>query len=105
MKIRMIKLGRMGGNMGGRLTLGGRQVIGYNKDIVSPERVKEIGLELASSFEELVKMLPAPRTVWIMVPTGKPTQDTVDRLADLLSPDDLIIDGGNTHFTDDIALG
>ena len=103
MKIGMIGLGKMGGNMAERLTQGGHQVVGYNKDAVNPERIKEIGLEMASSVEELVKRLPAPRTVWIMVPAGKPTQETVDRLAGLLSPGDVIIDGGNTRFTDDIA--
>jgi 6-phosphogluconate dehydrogenase len=58
---------------------------------------------LAADLAGLVAQLPAPRTVWIMVPAGKPTQDTVDALARLLSPGDLIIDGGNTRFTDDIA--
>ncbi|HEX5431130.1 MAG TPA: NADP-dependent phosphogluconate dehydrogenase, partial [Bryobacteraceae bacterium] len=99
----MIGLGRMGGNMAERLTRGGHQVAGYNKDPVAASRIKEIGLQMASSLEDLVRILPAPRTVWVMVPAGKPTQDTVDQLGDLLSSGDLIVDGGNTRFTDDIA--
>src|SRR5579863_7806749 len=103
MKIGIIGLGKMGGNMAERLTQGGHSVVGYNKDAVSPDRVKEIGLDMASSLDDLVKRLEAPRTVWVMVPAGKPTQETVDHLAELLSPGDLIIDGGNSKFTDDIA--
>lgn len=103
MRIGMIGLGRMGGNMAQRLIQGGHEVVGYNKDALPSERVHEIGLTLAGSLEELVAKLSAPRTVWVMVPAGKPTQDTVDALGALLSPGDLIIDGGNTKFTDDIA--
>jgi 6-phosphogluconate dehydrogenase len=93
----------MGGNMAERLTQGGHQVVGYDQGAVPPQRIKEIGLEFAPSLADLVKALPAPRVVWMMVPAGKPTQDTVDHLAALLSPGDLIIDGGNSKFTDDIA--
>ena len=103
MQIGMIGLGRMGGNMAERLTQGGHAVAGFNKDAVSPQRIKEMGLEMASSLADLVQRLQAPRTVWIMVPAGGPTQDTVDQLAKLLSPGDLIIDGGNSRFTDDMA--
>jgi 6-phosphogluconate dehydrogenase len=93
----------MGGNMAERLTQGGHEVVGYDQGAVPPQRIKEIGLELASSLADLVSKLPAPRAIWVMVPSGKPTQDTVDKLAELLSPGDLIIDGGNSKFTDDIV--
>jgi 6-phosphogluconate dehydrogenase len=93
----------MGGNMAERLTQSGHEVVGYDQGVVHPQRIKEIGLEIAPSLADLVKQLPAPRAVWVMVPAGKPTQDTVDKLAELLSPGDLIIDGGNSKFTDDIA--
>src|SRR4029077_13980950 len=73
------------------------------KDAVDPNRVKEIGLGMASGLEDLVGRLAAPRIVWIMVPAGKPTQDTVDKLGELLSAGDVIIDGGNSRFTDDIT--
>jgi 6-phosphogluconate dehydrogenase len=93
----------MGGNMAQRLTLGGHEVIGYDAHPPDAARVQEMHASLAPDLAGLVAQLPAPRTVWIMVPAGKPTQDTVDALAKLLSPGDLIIDGGNTRFTDDIA--
>ncbi len=94
---------QMGGNMAERLTQGGHTVAGYNKDAVDPQRIREMGLTMTASLADLVKHLAAPRTVWIMVPAGKPTQETVDQLAQLLAPGDLIIDGGNTRFTDDMA--
>jgi 6-phosphogluconate dehydrogenase len=103
MRIGMIGLGKMGGNMAQRLALGGHEVIGYDPHPPDAARVQEMHAALAPDLGGLVAQLPGPRTVWIMVPAGKPTQDTVDALAKLLSPGDLIIDGGNTRFTDDIA--
>src|ERR1700733_294731 len=103
MRIGMIGLGKMGGNMAQRLTMGGHEVIGYDAHPPDAARVQEMHATLAADLAGLVAQLPAPRTVWIMVPAGKPTQDTVDALAKLLSPGDLIIDGGNSRFTDDIA--
>ncbi len=103
MRIGMIGLGKMGGNMAQRLTEGGHEVVAYDAHPPDPARVQEMKAILAADLAGLVAQLPAPRAVWIMVPSGKPTQDTVDALAQLLSPGDLIIDGGNTRFTDDIA--
>ncbi|MEP6962519.1 MAG: phosphogluconate dehydrogenase (NAD(+)-dependent, decarboxylating) [Acidobacteriota bacterium] len=103
MRIGMIGLGRMGGNMATRLTQGGHEVVGFDRGSVTPEKAKEMGLTTAGDLADLVAKLPAPRTVWVMVPAGEPTQATVDALAKLLSPGDLIIDGGNSRFTDDIA--
>ena len=103
MRIGMIGLGKMGANMAQRLTLGGHEVIGYDPHPPDAARVQEMHATLVTDLGGLVAQLPAPRTVWIMVPAGKPTQDTVDALTKLLSPGDLIIDGGNTRFTDDIA--
>ncbi len=102
MRLGMIGLGKMGGNMATRLTQGGHEVVGYDRGDVSPDRAKEMGISVAKDLKDLVAQLPAPRAVWIMVPAGKPTQDTVDELAKLLSPGDLIIDGGNSRYTDDI---
>ena len=103
MRIGMIGLGKMGGNMAQRLTGGGHEVVGYDPHPPDAARVREMRATLATDLAALVAQLPAPRVVWIMVPAGKATQDTVDALAKLLSPGDLIIDGGNTRFTDDIA--
>jgi 6-phosphogluconate dehydrogenase len=103
MRIGMIGLGKMGGNMAQRLTMDGHEVVAYDPHPPDPARVQEMKATLAKDLAAMVAELAAPRTVWVMVPAGKITQDTVDSLAKLLSPGDLIIDGGNTRFTDDIA--
>src|SRR5689334_23673076 len=87
----MVGLGRMGGNMAERLRAAGHEVIGYAND----------GSGDVASLEELVKAVAAPRTLWLMIPAGEPTHSTVRALADLLEPDDLVVDGGNSKFTDD----
>src|SRR3954471_8088347 len=103
MRIGMIGLGKMGGNMAQRLTMGGHEVIGYDPHPPDAARVQEMQATMVADLAALVAQLEAPRTVWIMVPAGKSTQDTVDALAKLLSSGDLIIDGGNTRYTVDIA--
>jgi 6-phosphogluconate dehydrogenase len=99
----MIGLGKMGGNMATRLTQGGHEVVGYDRGSIGPDKAKEMGILRATDLKSLVEQLEAPRVVWVMVPAGGPTQETVDALAKLLSPGDIIIDGGNSRFTDDIA--
>jgi len=94
MQLGLVGLGRMGGNMAERIRAAGHEVIGYDPHAEASN---------VSSLAELVKSLAAPRTVWIMVPAGEPTKDTVRQLADLLEPEDLVIDGGNSRFTDDQA--
>jgi 6-phosphogluconate dehydrogenase len=93
MEIGLIGLGKMGGNMAQRIRNGGHQVIGYDRAESSPRDV--------SSLEELVNSLSAPRAVWIMVPAGDPTDATVNRLRELLDEGDVVVDGGNTKYTDD----
>src|SRR5439155_12441421 len=78
------------------------EVVGFAPG-VTLDRARGMGTHMAKDLAGLVEQLPAPRAVWVMVPAGKPTQDTVDALAKLLSPGHLIIDGGNSRFTDDIA--
>ena len=92
MHIGLIGLGKMGGNMRTRLRKNGVEVTGYDRDPAVSD---------AESLPALVAALPAPRTVWIMVPAGGPTHSTVTALAGLLAPGDLVIDGGNSRFTDD----
>ena len=94
MELGMIGLGRMGGNMAERLRKAGHTVVGYDR---SPESKRDV-----DSLEALVKSLSAPRAVWVMVPAGPPTYETVDALAEVLEPGDVIIDGGNSRYTDDI---
>ena len=94
MELGMIGLGRMGGNMSERLRQAGHTVIGFDR---SPQSSRDV-----DSLEALVAALAPPRAVWVMVPAGPPTYETVDELGSLLQPDDLVIDGGNSRYTDDI---
>ena len=93
----IIGLGKMGGNMAERLRRGGHEVVGYDRSESSGRQV--------DSLEALVQALPAPRVVWVMVPAGQPTYDTVDALAELLEPGDVLVDGGNSRYTDDMRHG
>ena len=92
MHIGLVGLGKMGGNMRTRLRKAGVDVTGYdfNPDISD-----------VASLAELVQALPTPRVVWVMVPAGGPTTSTIEELSELLEEDDLVIDGGNSRFTDD----
>ena len=102
MDIGMIGLGRMGGDMARRLMRGGHRVVVYDSQ---PEAVQSLvaeGADGASSIEELAGQLPSPRVVWVMVPSGEPTESTIDALADALSPEDVIIDGGNSNYKDSV---
>lgn len=92
MELGLVGLGKMGGNMRERIRRGGHTVIGYDRD----PAVADVG-----SLKELVGQLSAPRVVWVMVPAGAATQSTVDELAELLSPGDLVVDGGNSRWSDD----
>jgi len=103
MELAMIGLGKMGGNMARRLLGGGHRVVGLNRSPdVTRQLAQEAGLTPAYSTSELVGMLSAPRVVWVMVPAGGPTDDVISELSTLLSPGDVIIDGGNTFYKDDI---
>jgi len=102
MKLGMIGLGRMGANMARRLMRGGHQIVGYDRSQANVAELTANGAAGASSLEDLVAKLDAPRAVWIMVPAGGPTEETVIALGKLLSPGDSIIDGGNSFFKDDV---
>jgi len=88
----MVGLGRMGANMTERLRRGGLTVVGYDQ---------QPGQRDVDSLADLVAALPAPRVVWVMVPAGDPTRATVDQLAELLEAGDVVVDGGNSRYTDD----
>ncbi len=94
MHLGLIGLGKMGGNMRTRLRNGGHTVTGYDRN---PE-VSDVG-----SLAELVEALPSPKVVWVMVPSGDATRSTVAELGELLSEGDLVVDGGNSRWTDDQA--
>lgn len=99
MRLAIIGLGKMGGNMARRLIRDGHEVVGYN---LQPEPTRqlaeEVGLIPAFSLEEAVEELPKRHVVWVMVPAGKPTELTVESLGGLLSAGDIIIDGGNSNY-------
>ncbi|HEX9333222.1 MAG TPA: decarboxylating 6-phosphogluconate dehydrogenase [Anaerolineales bacterium] len=102
MELAMIGLGKMGLNMATRLTRGGHRVIGYARSATTVQEAISLGAEGASSLEEVVSKLTSPRIVWLMIPAGKPTSDTVQTLSQLLSKGDIVIDGGNSYYKDTI---
>jgi 6-phosphogluconate dehydrogenase len=102
MQVAIAGLGRMGMNMARRLLRGGHEVVAWNR---SPGKVEEIsaeGARGAASLEEAVRLLAPPRTVWLMLPAGEATDRTIAELAELLSPGDCIVEGGNSLYRDDI---
>ena len=101
MNLAMIGLGRMGANMTRRLSRGGHRVVGYNQTpAITGQLQAEAGMDAAYSLEEAVEKLAPPRAVWMMLPSGDPTEETVQRLSGLLAPGDTAIDGGNSNYKD-----
>ena len=105
MELGMIGLGRMGGNMAQRLVISGHRVVTYDRDTDAVTASADFGGEGAGSLEDVVSRLAAPRAVWVMVPAGQPTEDIIDAVAQLLSPGDAILDGGNANYKDSIRRG
>jgi 6-phosphogluconate dehydrogenase len=102
MQLGFVGLGRMGGNMVHRIHRDSdHQVVAFDFNADAVAEAEGHGATGASSLEDLVSKLDPPRSVWIMVPAGGPTQQTVDKLADLMDEGDLVIDGGNSKWTDD----
>jgi 6-phosphogluconate dehydrogenase len=102
MQIGFVGLGRMGLNMVTRLQRGDHAVVAYDRNPDAVARAEAAGARGVASLDALAAALSAPRTVWLMVPAGDPTEATVTALADLLSAGDTIVDGGNTNFHDDV---
>ena len=102
MDIGFVGLGKMGLNMVTRLQRAGHQVTAYDRSADALANATAAGCLGAASLADLVQQLKAPRAVWIMVPSGPPTEETVQAVAALLAPGDVIIDGGNTRFHDDV---
>lgn len=102
MQIGFVGLGRMGGNMVTRLLRGGHQVMAFDRADSARAAAAASGAGAVASLAALVQALAPPRAVWVMVPAGAPTEATIDELGTLLAAGDVIIDGGNTRWTDDV---
>ncbi len=106
MKLAIIGLGKMGGNMAKRLIRAGHEIVGFNQDVSLTEEIaRSDGLKPADSVADAVARLESPRIVWTMVPSGKPTDEVLNELFALLSAGDIIIDGGNSNFNESITRG
>ena len=102
MDIGFIGLGKMGMNMVTRLSQGGHRVVAYDRSTTLITEAEGKGATASSSLEDMIAKLPKPRAVWVMVPSGQPTEDTVQQLRTILDDNDIVIDGGNTKFHDDV---
>src|SRR2546430_2538858 len=102
MQIGMIGLGRMGANMARRLMKGGHECVVYDRNAETVDALAKDSAVGARSLEEVVEKLNTPRAVWIMLPSGAPTEETVVALSKLLAAGDAIIDGGNSFYKDDV---
>ncbi|WP_265067760.1 phosphogluconate dehydrogenase (NAD(+)-dependent, decarboxylating) [Pseudomonas sp. B21-056] len=102
MQLGIIGLGRMGGNIARRLMLNGHTTVVYDRNTAFVENLAQEGATGVADLPALVAGLEKPRAVWVMLPAGAPTEDTINALSELLEPGDVIIDGGNTYYKDDI---
>jgi 6-phosphogluconate dehydrogenase len=102
MELAMIGLGKMGLNMSTRLVRGGHRVVGYARTKASVEEAVKLGAEGAHTLEDVVRQLKTPRIIWLMIPAGKVTDDTIEKLSTLLEAGDTIIDGGNSNYKESV---
>src|SRR5688572_7119635 len=102
MQLGIIGLGRMGANIVRRIVRHGHSAVVYDRNLEAVQALFRVGVTPSGGLEELVGALERPRTIWIMLPAGDPTEQTVVHLAELLSHGDTLIDGGNTFYKDDI---
>ncbi len=102
MKIGMIGLGRMGGNMARRLMAGGHQIVAYDRDAEAVATLAKEGAEPASSLDDMRSKLDTPAIWWVMLPAGPITEQTIETICTDARPGDIVIDGGNSFYKDDI---
>ena len=100
MQLGLIGLGKMGGNMAERIRLGGHQVIGFDFNAEAVQKLTASGNVGVSSLEDMAKKFTGRKAIWIMVPQGKPVDDTIAKLEPLLNKGDILIDGGNSNYKD-----
>ncbi|CAH0350379.1 MULTISPECIES: phosphogluconate dehydrogenase (NAD(+)-dependent, decarboxylating) [Sphingomonadaceae] len=102
MRLAMIGLGRMGANIARRLMRGGHEIVAFDRNAPAVEKLASEGATAAASLEEVADKLESPRIFWVMLPAGPPTESTIATLMGLAAPGDIIIDGGNSFYKDDI---
>jgi 6-phosphogluconate dehydrogenase len=102
MRVAMIGLGKMGGNMTARLLKKGHEVVAFDRSAEAVKHAASLGAKSASDLKAVVAALQSPRVVWIMVPAGAPVDETIETLVPMLAKGDVIIDGGNSRYTDSL---
>jgi 6-phosphogluconate dehydrogenase len=102
MELGMVGLGKMGARMVTRLLRGGHRVVVHDRDAAAMRALEPLGAVPVDSLDALVQKLTAPRAVWVMVPSGEPTEETIGRLAERLAPGDVVVDGGNSNYQDSV---
>jgi 6-phosphogluconate dehydrogenase len=102
MQMGMVGLGRMGGNMSRRLAKDGHEIVTFDLDAAKVGEFEKEGMKGATELAAFVGLLQKPRVAWLMVPAGDPTETMVNKLADLFEPGDILIDGGNSYYKDDV---
>ena len=102
MQIGLVGLGRMGMNMGRRWLKGGHEVVAFNRTYTKTEELAKEGAKPAKTMADMIKMLKAPRVVWLMLPAGDATDEHLGEVSALLSPGDLVVDGANNYYKEDI---
>ncbi len=105
MKLAMIGLGRMGGNMTTRLLNAGHEMVVFNRSQGPMAKAEAEGAKAASNLKAVVQALEPPRVVWVMLPAGEVTETTLRALGQLVEKGDIIVDGGNSHYTDTLRRG
>jgi 6-phosphogluconate dehydrogenase len=103
MQLAMIGLGKMGGNMVERLMKHGHSLVAFDRDPATVTKYQGLGAAPAKDLADIVRQMPSPRVIWIMVPAGKPVDSTIDTLLPLLDKGDILIDGGNSFYKDSVA--
>jgi 6-phosphogluconate dehydrogenase len=102
MKLAMIGLGKMGANMARRLVRGGHEVVAFDLDFARAQSLASAGMQPARTLDDVARALAPPRVAWVMVPAGAPTEHVVSELGAHLQAGDVVVDGGNTFFKDDV---
>lgn len=105
MRIGMVGLGKMGGNMTQRLLKGGHEVVVTDLNLQFVQNCVEMGAVGTNNLADMIQNLPSPRVVWVMIPAGDPTEKTIFQIADLFDAGDIIIDGGNSNYKDSVRRG